>query len=252
MATIDAPLLAVAERYNRVMERMKKNPSLLTDAGCIKIVSPWFIGPDGQKIQTGTDDAYRQWEEDVESADDEASDPKLETGPAAPSSLLVPFKYNECQRLLDNAQKMMRAWGDGVYIDILKARRQGITHKLLADCLGLMCTSSGIQSIIVAHEAGATLKILRIFREMIRSLPSWMNIDTPTRNAQNISVESELWGIYQSTARAVWESKIADVRSDGAIWILKDECAFYQNHDGVEAALSATPQGSPLMSSYNA
>ena len=101
MATIDAPLLAVAERYNRVMERMKKNPSLLTDAGCIKIVSPWFIGPDGQKIQTGTDDAYRQWEEDVESADDEASDPKLETGPAAPSSLLVPFKYNECQRLLD-------------------------------------------------------------------------------------------------------------------------------------------------------
>jgi hypothetical protein len=130
---------------------------------------------------------------------------------------IAPFILNSSQIELDDSTR-----GSTKHV-ILKARQLGISTYILARFLALCLTRQGVHAVIVSHERGATIKLLRRVKFMIEELrKSGFTVNVGYDSKQEITFPDFNSSLYIGTA-----GQKAFSRGDTVTHVHASEVAFW-------------------------
>lgn len=154
----------------------------------------------------------------------------------------VPFIQNGIQDKLDEIREKLKTEGKPIWILILKARKEGVSAKVIADWT-VDCVNpklGNINAVVISHQQEATKRLFKRAKYYIQSCKD--PIITKTDNANEISFPETNSTFYIGTAGAR-----AFGRGDDIHRCHLSEFAFYDEKFDVDGLLQAIPEGGEVI-----
>src|SRR3990167_4229679 len=154
----------------------------------------------------------------------------------------VSFVQNYIQNKIDEVRGRLKTEGKPVWILVLKARKEGVSAKIIADWT-VDCVSPAIKNlncVIISHQVEATRRLLQRAKYYISNAKS--PITTQTLNANEISFPKTNSTFYIGTA-----GSRAFGRGDDIHRVHLSEWAYYPDTFDVDGLLQAVPEGGEVI-----
>jgi hypothetical protein len=152
---------------------------------------------------------------------------------------VLPFVWNDAQRILHEAIEKQRAEKGWVRVIVLKGRQQGISTYVAARFFKKTSMNNGKRTMILTHLDSATQNLFGMARTFYEQMPSFMRPVTKANSSHELSFAKRNGGYKVATAGSP-----AAGRSGTVQYLHASEMAFYPNAQEIMAGLG---QSLPLI-----